>query len=158
MLVLVMNDIETLFFPISGKPIEKAIADLYEEVAAALPVTDIYHDAANLREDYKIILDISEGGCTGRLERIRRFGGGIILPSLTEDSPTPPDLAEPIMSLPLSTRAKNALINKLGCRTLGDVLKVSEADVRSCPWCGKVTADEVKNFLALKGYKFARTL
>ena len=64
-------------------------------------------------------------------------------------------LDTPVTDFELSVRTRNAL-RKMNIRTLGDMLKVTEAELRSFRNFGDASLDEIKIMLAQKGLKLGQ--
>lgn len=64
-------------------------------------------------------------------------------------------LDTPVSDFELSVRTRNAL-RKMNIRTLGDLLKVSEAELRSFKNFGDASLDEIKTMLAQKGLRLGQ--
>jgi DNA-directed RNA polymerase subunit alpha len=65
-------------------------------------------------------------------------------------------LDTPVTDFELSVRTRNAL-RKMSIRTLGDLLNVSEAELRSFKNCGDASLDEIKAMLAQKGLQLGQS-
>jgi len=65
-------------------------------------------------------------------------------------------LDTPVTDFELSVRTRNAL-RKMSIRTLGDLLNVSEAELRSFKNFGDASLDEIKAMLAQKGLRLGQT-
>jgi DNA-directed RNA polymerase subunit alpha len=66
-------------------------------------------------------------------------------------------LDTPVTDFELSVRTRNAL-RKMNIRTLGDLLKVTEAELRSFKNFGDASLDEIKAMLAQKGLKLGQAV
>lgn len=66
-------------------------------------------------------------------------------------------LDTPVTDFELSVRTRNAL-RKMNIRTLGDLLKVTEAELRSFKNFGDASLDEIKTMLAQKGLKLGQAV
>jgi len=66
-------------------------------------------------------------------------------------------LETPVTDFELSVRTRNAL-RKMEIRTLGDLLRVSEADLRSYKNVGDSSLEEIKAMLAQRGLKLGQVL
>ncbi|MEM9417585.1 MAG: DNA-directed RNA polymerase subunit alpha C-terminal domain-containing protein [Planctomycetota bacterium] len=66
-------------------------------------------------------------------------------------------LDTPVTDFELSVRTRNAL-RKMNIRTLGDLLKVTEAELRSFKNFGDASLDEIKSMLAQKGLKLGQAV
>ncbi|MEM8738358.1 MAG: DNA-directed RNA polymerase subunit alpha C-terminal domain-containing protein [Planctomycetota bacterium] len=66
-------------------------------------------------------------------------------------------LDTPVTDFELSVRTRNAL-RKMSIRTLGDLLKVTEAELRSFKNFGDASLDEIKTMLAQKGLKLGQAV
>jgi DNA-directed RNA polymerase subunit alpha len=66
-------------------------------------------------------------------------------------------LDTPVTDFELSVRTRNAL-RKMSIRTLGDLLKVTEAELRSFKNFGDASLDEIKAMLAQKGLKMGQSV
>ena len=66
-------------------------------------------------------------------------------------------LDTPVTDFDLSVRTRNAL-RKMNIRTLGDLLRVSEADLRSYKNVGDSSLEEIKAMLAQRGLKLGAAL
>jgi DNA-directed RNA polymerase subunit alpha len=66
-------------------------------------------------------------------------------------------LDTPVSDFELSVRTRNAL-GKMNIRTLGDLLKVTEMELRSYKNFGDASLDEIKRMLAQKGLKLGQAL
>ncbi|MEO1236815.1 MAG: DNA-directed RNA polymerase subunit alpha C-terminal domain-containing protein [Planctomycetota bacterium] len=66
-------------------------------------------------------------------------------------------LDTPVTDFELSVRTRNAL-RKMSIRTLGDLLKVTEAELRSFKNFGDASLDEIKSMLAQKGLKLGQAV
>ncbi len=66
-------------------------------------------------------------------------------------------LDTPVTDFELSVRTRNAL-RKMDIRTLGDLLKVTEAELRSFKNFGDASLDEIKAMLAQKGLKLGQAV
>ena len=64
-------------------------------------------------------------------------------------------LDTPVTDFELSVRTRNAL-RKMSIRTLGDLLNVSEAELRSFKNFGDASLDEIKSMLAQKGLRLGQ--
>lgn len=64
-------------------------------------------------------------------------------------------LEDPITSFDLSVRARNAL-KKMNIRTLGDLLRYTEAELLSFKNFGETSLNEIKNLLASKGLRLGQ--
>jgi DNA-directed RNA polymerase subunit alpha len=65
-------------------------------------------------------------------------------------------LDTPVTDFELSVRTRNAL-KKMNIRTLGDLLRVTEAELRSFKNFGDASLDEIKAMLSQKGLKLGQT-
>ena len=66
-------------------------------------------------------------------------------------------LDTPVTDFELSVRTRNAL-RKMNIRTLGDLLKVTEAELRSFKNFGDASLDEIKAMLAQKGLRLGESV
>ena len=66
-------------------------------------------------------------------------------------------LDTPVTDFDLSVRARNAL-RKMNVRTLGDLLRVTEAELRSFKNFGEASLDEIKVMLAQRGLKLGQAV
>ncbi|WP_432799792.1 DNA-directed RNA polymerase subunit alpha C-terminal domain-containing protein [Poriferisphaera sp. WC338] len=66
-------------------------------------------------------------------------------------------LDTPVTDFELSVRTRNAL-RKMNIRTLGDLLKVTEAELRSFKNFGDASLDEIKSMLAQKGLRLGQSV
>ncbi len=66
-------------------------------------------------------------------------------------------LDTPVTDFELSVRTRNAL-RKMNIRTLGDLLKVTEAELRSFKNFGDASLDEIKAMLAQKGLRLGQSV
>ena len=66
-------------------------------------------------------------------------------------------LDTPVSDFELSVRTRNAL-RKMSIRTLGDLLKVTEPELRSYKNFGDASVDEIKRMLAQKGLRLGQSL
>ncbi|MDY7110144.1 MAG: DNA-directed RNA polymerase subunit alpha C-terminal domain-containing protein [Planctomycetota bacterium] len=66
-------------------------------------------------------------------------------------------LDTPVTDFELSVRARNCL-KKMQIRTLGDLLKISEAELLSYKNFGETSLVEIKNMLAMKGLRLGQGL
>ncbi len=66
-------------------------------------------------------------------------------------------LDTPVTDFELSVRTRNAL-RKMNIRTLGDLLRVTEADLRSFKNFGDASLDEIKAMLAQKGLRLGQAV
>lgn len=66
-------------------------------------------------------------------------------------------LDTPVTDFELSVRTRNAL-RKMSIRTLGDLLKVTEAELRSFKNFGDASLDEIKAMLAQKGLRLGQSV
>lgn len=66
-------------------------------------------------------------------------------------------LDTPVTDFELSVRTRNAL-RKMNIRTLGDLLKVTEAELRSFKNFGDASLDEIKTMLAQKGLRLGQAV
>ncbi len=66
-------------------------------------------------------------------------------------------LDTPVTDFELSVRTRNAL-RKMNIRTLGDLLKVTEAELRSFKNFGDASLDEIKTMLAQRGLKLGQAV
>jgi len=66
-------------------------------------------------------------------------------------------LDTPVTDFDLSVRPRNAL-RKMNIRTLGDLLRVTEADLRSYKNVGDSNLEEIKSMLAQRGLKLGQAL
>ena len=66
-------------------------------------------------------------------------------------------LDTPVTDFELSVRTRNAL-RKMNIRTLGDLLKVTEAELRSFKNFGDASLDEIKTMLAQKGLRLGQSV
>ncbi len=66
-------------------------------------------------------------------------------------------LDTPVTDFELSVRTRNAL-RKMNIRTLGDLLKVSEAELRSFKNFGDASLEEIKTMLAQKGLRLGQSM
>lgn len=66
-------------------------------------------------------------------------------------------LDTPVTDFELSVRTRNAL-RKMNIRTLGDLLKVTEAELRSFKNFGDASLDEIKSMLAQRGLKLGQAV
>ena len=66
-------------------------------------------------------------------------------------------LDTPVTDFDLSVRARNAL-RKINVRTLGDLLRVSEAELRSFKNFGEASLDEIKSMLAQRGLRLGQAV
>lgn len=64
-------------------------------------------------------------------------------------------LEDPITSFDLSVRARNCL-KKMNIRTLGDLLRITEAELLSYKNFGETSLNEIKNLLASKGLRLGQ--
>ncbi|HVL29690.1 MAG TPA: DNA-directed RNA polymerase subunit alpha C-terminal domain-containing protein, partial [Sphingomicrobium sp.] len=79
-----------------------------------------------------------------------------------DEEQRPRDLAAsfsntPITDFELSTRARNAL-KKMGVRTVGDLLRISEAEMMAYKNLGETTLLEIRSVLAQRGLKLGQAL
>ena len=66
-------------------------------------------------------------------------------------------LETPVTDFELSVRSRNAL-RKMNIRTLGDLLKVTEAELRSFKNFGESSLEEIKTMLAQRGLRLGQAL
>ncbi|HEX7008924.1 MAG TPA: DNA-directed RNA polymerase subunit alpha C-terminal domain-containing protein [Phycisphaeraceae bacterium] len=66
-------------------------------------------------------------------------------------------LDTPVTDFELSVRTRNAL-RKMNVRTLGDLLKVTEAELRSFKNLGEASLDEIKAMLAQRGLRLGQAV
>jgi DNA-directed RNA polymerase subunit alpha len=66
-------------------------------------------------------------------------------------------LETPVTDFDLSVRARNAL-RKMSIRTLGDLLKISETELRNFKNFGEASLEEIKNMLAQKGLRLGQAI
>ena len=66
-------------------------------------------------------------------------------------------LDTPVTDFDLSVRTRNAL-RKMNIRTLGDLLRITEADLRSYKNVGDSSLEEIKSMLAQRGLKMGQAL
>lgn len=66
-------------------------------------------------------------------------------------------LETPVTDFDLSVRSRNAL-RKMNIRTLGDLLKVTEAELRNFKNFGDTSLEEIKSMLAQKGLRLGEAL
>lgn len=66
-------------------------------------------------------------------------------------------LDTPVTDFELSVRTRNA-VRKMNIRTLGDLLKVTEAELRSFKNFGEASLDEIKSMLAQKGLRLGQAV
>jgi len=66
-------------------------------------------------------------------------------------------LETPVTDFDLSVRSRNAL-RKMNIRTLGDLLRVTEAELRSFKNFGETSLDEIKSMLAQRGLKLGQAV
>lgn len=66
-------------------------------------------------------------------------------------------LDTPVTDFELSVRTRNAL-RKMNIRTLGDLLKVTEAELRSFKNFGDASLDEIKSMLAQRGLRLGQAV
>lgn len=66
-------------------------------------------------------------------------------------------LDTPVTDFDLSVRARNAL-RKMNVRTLGDLLRVTEAELRSFKNFGEASLEEIKTMLAQRGLRLGQTV
>jgi DNA-directed RNA polymerase subunit alpha len=81
---------------------------------------------------------------------------------MVEDDQRPRDVAAGFMHMPisdfeLSTRARNAL-KKMGIRTVGDLLRISEAEMMAYKNLGEATLLEIKSVLNQRGLRLGQAL
>ena len=81
---------------------------------------------------------------------------------MIEDEQRPRDVAAGFMNVPitdfeLSTRARNAL-KKMGIRTVGDLLRISEAELTAYKNLGETTLLEIKSVLAQRNLRLGQAL
>ena len=81
---------------------------------------------------------------------------------MVEEEQRPHDLAATFMHTPisdfdLSTRARNAL-KKMGIRTVGDLLRISEAELTAYKNLGETTMLEIKSVLNQRGLRLGQAL
>lgn len=81
---------------------------------------------------------------------------------MVEDEQRPRDIAAGFMDVPindfeLSTRARNSL-KKMGIRTVGDLLRISEAELTAYKNLGDTTLLEIKSVLASRGLRLGQAL
>lgn len=115
-----------------------------------------YEDAGDFRRAEKClrrVLEVDPGNTRARLY-MRNVRGGVcsevVQPADTAPADHHPQYDIPITDVDLSLRARNCL-RKMNIRTLGDLVRVTEAELLAYRNFGDQSLDEVKRALAQKG-------
>jgi DNA-directed RNA polymerase subunit alpha len=149
---------------------DEAVA-LYEQITeqerphvnALLNLAVVYEDRGEINKAEKCLKQILDTEPTH--ERARLFWKDVQASrDMYYDEEFARDLAKrnalldtPVTDFELSVRARNCL-KKMQIRTLGDLLKISEAELLSYKNFGETSLVEIKNMLAMKGLRLGQGL
>lgn len=149
---------------------DEAVA-LYEQITqherphinALLNLAVVYEDRGEINKAEKCLKQILDTNPTH--ERARLFWKDVQASrDMYYDEEFARDLAKrnalldtPVTDFELSVRARNCL-KKMQIRTLGDLLKISEAELLSYKNFGETSLVEIKNMLAMKGLRLGQGL
>lgn len=142
--------------------LEAACAEPKPSLNALVNLALLYEDAgqyAKAERCLKLVLDTDPNHTRARLflkdvQASRQM--------FVEDEPRTREYGNPVLNTPvtdfeLSARARNCL-KKMNIKTLGDLLRISEAELLAYKSFGETTLMEIKGLLSAKGLKLGQAL
>jgi DNA-directed RNA polymerase subunit alpha len=142
--------------------LEQVCADGRPPLNALLNLAIMYEDAgqyAKAERCLRLVLETNPNHARARLylkdvQASRQM--------YVEDEPRTRQYSDPVLNTPvsdfeLSARARNCL-KKMNIRTLGDLLRISEAELLAYKSFGETTLLEIKSLLSQKGLKLGQAL
>ncbi len=139
---------------------EAIIENSKAPVAALINCAVLLEDAGRLTDAEKClrrVLSADPGHGRARLFiKDVRASRAMMIEEPSKDDPNSALLNTPVTDFDLSLKTKN-LLRKVGVRTLGDLAKTSEAEIRASRNFGEASLEEINRLLAQRGLKLGQS-